>query len=66
MPFLFQGYRVKASGQVEADTIAADTSPKGRDMIGNNRKDSARTTERSLTKKPHHGIRGKSRETVTN
>lgn len=48
-----------ASGQVQPDTITADTSPKGRDMIGNNRKDSVRTTERSLANKPHHGIKGK-------
>ena len=45
------------------DMMPADTSPKGRDMIGDrgNRKDSVRATERDRThpNKSHHGIKGK-------
>jgi len=39
----------------------ADTSPKGRDVVGgcNNRKDSVRGAERNHPSKSHHGIKGK-------
>lgn len=40
---------------------AADTSPKGREVVGgcNNRKDSVRGNERNHPSKSHHGIKGK-------
>jgi len=39
----------------------ADTSPKGREVVGgcNNRKDSVRGSERNHPSKSHHGIKGK-------
>merc|ERR1719206_803148 len=39
----------------------ADTSPKGREVVGgcNNRKDSVRGAERNHPSKSHHGIKGK-------
>jgi len=59
-PVTISPYTLPGAG----DIIPADTSPKGRDMIGDrgNRKDSVRATERDSRNHPnksHHGIKGK-------